>query len=170
MKVVKSLSAPEIIFVPDINLGLYVKRFIPNKEFFYSDGYCHVQQKININDLKQMRSEHPEAEILVHPECIHEVIDFADQVFSTEGIVKHIRGSDNKEFIVGTEKELCYRLERENPGKIFYPVPTALCHAMKQISIQDVLNSLKDITPEINLEPDIINRAKRPLTRMINIV
>jgi quinolinate synthase len=170
VKVVKSLSAPEIIFVPDINLGLYVKRFIPEKEFFYSNGYCHVHQDIDINDLKKLKTEHPGAEILVHPECIPEVIDFADHVFSTEGMVRHIKSSDTKEFIVGTEKELSYRLKQENPGKTFYPVQTALCHAMKQITIQDVLASLENLKPEINLEPEIIQRAKRPLERMISII
>jgi quinolinate synthase len=170
VKVVKSLSAPEIIFVPDINLGLYVKRFVTDKEFYYSQGYCHVHQNINIDDLKKLKSEHPNAETLVHPECIPEVIDFADNVFSTEGMVRHIKSSDAKEFIVGTERELCYRLEKEVPGKIFYRVPTALCHAMKKITIEDVLNSLETLTPEIQLGKDIIERAKMPLKRMIDIV
>ena len=167
VKVVKSLAEPEIIFVPDVNLGLYVKRFIPDKEFYYSDGYCHVHQDISLEDLKSLKIEYPKAEVLVHPECIPEVIDFADFAFSTEGMVRHARDSKNNEFIIGSEKELCYRLTKENPGKTFYQVKTALCHAMKQITIQDVLNSLKTLTPEIELEADIIKRARSPLERMI---
>jgi quinolinate synthase len=170
VKVVQSLAAPEIIFVPDINLGLYVKRFIPDKEFFFSQGYCHVHQNINIDVLKELKTQHPGAVVLVHPECTPEVIDYADFAFSTEGMVKHIKSSDTKEFIVGTERELCYRLENEVLDKKFYRVPTALCHAMKKITIEDVLHSFETLTPEIQLEQDIIERANMPLKRMIDII
>jgi quinolinate synthase len=170
VKVVKSLSEQEIIFIPDVNLGLYVKRFVPDKDFYFSQGYCHVHQEINLEELGKLKTEHPEAETLVHPECIPEVIDFADFAFSTEGMVRHIREATNKEFIIGTEKELCYRLRTENPEKTFYPVKTALCHAMKQITLQDVLNSLENLKPEIKLKPEIITRAKLPLQRMIETV
>jgi quinolinate synthase len=170
VKVVQSLDAPEIIFTPDINLGLYVKRFLPDKEFYFSPGYCHVHQGIMKSELEQLKREHPDAEVLVHPECIPEVIDFADYVFSTEGMVRHVKTSESMEFIVGTEKELCYRLEVENPGKKFYHADTWLCPAMKQITIQDLLHSLETLTPKIDLDNEIIERAKRPLQRMIEIV
>jgi quinolinate synthase len=170
VKVVKSLNAREIIFIPDINLGLYVKRFFPDKEFYYSQGYCHVHQGIMKPQLEQLNAQHPEAEVLVHPECVPEVIDFADFVFSTEGMARHIKSSETKEFIIGTEKELTYRLERENPGKVFHRVETALCHAMKQITLEDVLHSMESLTPEISLSPEIIKNAKQPLQRMIDIV
>ncbi len=170
VKVVQSLSSSEIIFTPDINLGLYVKRFVPDKEFYFSPGYCHVHQDIMKSELEQLKNEHPNAEVLVHPECIPEVIDFADQVFSTEGMVKYIRSSDVTEFIVGTEKELSYRLEKENPGKKFYRANTWLCPAMKKITIKDVLHSLETLTPEIKLDEQIIKKAKKPLQRMIEII
>jgi quinolinate synthase len=168
--VVQSLKAQEIIFTPDINLGMYVKRYVPDKEFFFSPGYCHVHQGIMKSELEQLKIEHPNADVLVHPECIPEVIDFADYVFSTEGMVKHLRSSETEEFIIGTEKELCYRLEKENPKKKFYRVDTWLCPAMKKITIEDVLHSLENITPEIKLDNEIIARAKKPLERMIEIV
>lgn len=170
VKVVQSLDAPEIIFVPDMNLGLYVKRFIPEKEFYFASGYCHVHQGIMISQLKELKSQYPNAEVLVHPECIPEVIDFADHVFSTEGMARHVKGSDAKEFILGTEKELSYRLTNENPGKQFYPINSALCPAMKQITIDDVLHSFETLTPRIELPDDIIKRAKLPLQRMIDII
>lgn len=169
INVVKSLDVSEIIFVPDINLGLYVQRFFPDKEFYFSPGYCHVHQGIMKSQLEELKSNHPKAEVLVHPECIPEVIDFADHVFSTEGMVKHIKSSSNQEFIVSTEKELCHRLRKENPNKTFYPVESALCPAMKQISIEDVLHSFETLTPEIDLDQGIIARAKEPLRRMIDI-
>jgi quinolinate synthase len=170
VKVVQSLEAPEIIFTPDVNLGMYVKRFIPDKEFYFSPGYCHVHQGIMKIELEQLKSEHPNAEILVHPECIPEVIDFADQVFSTEGMVKHIKASTKTEFILGTEKELSYRLDKECPGKKFYRADTWLCPAMKRISIEDVLSSLENLAPQVELDSDIIAGAHRPLQRMIEIV
>jgi quinolinate synthase len=170
IKVVKSLDAPEIIFVPDMNLGLYVTRFITDKEFYFTPGYCHVHQGISLTDLKKLKQAHPEAEVLVHPECIPEVIDFADQVFSTEGMARHVKSSENLEFILGTEKELCYRLEKENPGKRFYPVETALCHAMKKITLEDVLHSLENLEPKVELADEIIKKAKIPLQKMIDII
>ncbi|WP_455391593.1 quinolinate synthase NadA [[Eubacterium] cellulosolvens] len=170
VKVVQSLAAPEIIFTPDVNLGLYVKRFIPDKEFYFSPGYCHVHQGIMKSELEHLKQEHPTAEVLVHPECIPEVIDFADHVFSTEGMVKHVKASAITEFILGTEKELCYRLEHEVPGKKFYRADTWLCPAMKQITIEDVLASIETLTPRVELSHDIIERAQKPLQRMIEII
>ena len=170
VKVVQSLDAPEIIFVPDVNLGLYVQRFVPDKDFYFSSGYCHVHQGITRSQLEQIKVQYPEAEVMVHPECIPEVIDFADQTFSTEGMARHVRSSNNTEFIVGTEKELCYRLEKENPGKTFHCLDTALCTAMKRITLEDVLHSLETLAPRVDLTPEIIERAKKPLQRMIDII
>ena len=170
VKVVKSLDAPEIIFVPDVNLGLFVKRFVPDKEFYFAAGYCHVHQGITTIELMELNNKFPDSDVLVHPECIPEVIDIADHVFSTEGMVKHIKESDNKEFIVGTEKELIYRLEQEVPGKILHGIDTAICHAMKYITIEDVLNSIETLSPLTELSPEVITRAKLPLQRMIDIV
>jgi quinolinate synthase len=170
VKVVQSLNAPEIIFTPDINLGMYVQRFIPDKEFYFSPGYCHVHQGIMKSELEELKAEHPDAEIIVHPECIPEVIDIADHVFSTEGMLKHVKSSNKTEFIMGTERELCYRLETEVPGKKFYRADTWLCPAMKHIKIEDVLHSLETLTPAIELDDEIIARAKKPLQRMIEIV
>jgi quinolinate synthase len=170
VKVVQSLESNEIIFTPDINLGMYVKRFVPDKEFYYSNGYCHVHQGIMKTELVQLKSAHPNAKVLVHPECIPEVIDFADEVFSTEGMARHVRSSPESEFILGTEKELSYRLSKENPDKKFYTAETWLCPAMKQITIEDVLRSLETLSPEINLSPEILVGAKKPLQRMIETV
>ena len=170
VKVVKSLEADEVIFVPDINLGLYTKRFVPDKEFYFASGYCHVHQDISVSELMALKKQYPNSEVLVHPECIPDVIDFADHVFSTEGMARYVKSSTNMEFILGTEKELCYRLECENPEKLFHRVDTALCHAMKQITLEDVLLSLENLEPRVELSQDIITRAKRPLQRMIDIV
>jgi quinolinate synthase len=169
VKVVQSLAEDEIIFTPDMNLGMYVKRFIPSKDFYYSPGYCHVHQGILKHDLLALKNVHPKAEVLVHPECIPDIIDMADFVFSTEGMVRHVKESASEEFILGTEKELCYRLSKETTGKRFYSAETWLCPAMKKITLDDVIQAFETLSPALDLDPDIICRAQKPLQRMIEI-
>ncbi|MEW5760861.1 MAG: quinolinate synthase NadA [Candidatus Thermoplasmatota archaeon] len=170
VKVVKSLREKEIIFIPDVNLGLYAQRFVPEKKFVFWKGYCYVHQDIiEKSILLQLKKEHPKAEILVHPECIPEVIDLADYVFSTEGMVKHIASSLAKEFIIGTERELCYRLRKENPSKKIYSVEKAVCTSMKMMTVEKVLRSLETLEPKIELPSAIIEKARVPLQKMMKI-
>ncbi|RLF56905.1 MAG: quinolinate synthase [Thermoplasmata archaeon] len=170
VKVIKSLKEDKVIFVPDRNLGLYVKRFVKDKEIILWPGMCPTHHSlINKEDILKLKEEHPGAEVMVHPECKPEVIDIADFVFSTNGMVKHVRKSNSKEFIVGTERELCYRLKKENPDKEFYPVSRAICSNMKKITLEKVLHSLENLEPELKLPDDIIERAKKPLSRMMEI-
>jgi len=168
VKVIKSLKEKNIIFIPDKNLGLYVKRFISDKNIILWPGFCPTHHKINKEDIMTIKKEHPDAEILVHPECKPNVIDIADHVFSTQGMVDHASKSDSKEFVIGTERELCYRLKKENPTKEFYPTE-AICPNMKKITIDKVLKSLENLDPEVTLPEDIMERAKLPLERMISI-
>ena len=168
-KVVKSLSAKKIIFVPDRNLGAYIKRFIKDKEMIIWPGICPTHHKIHKDQIMKLKNEHPEAEILVHPECRPEVIDIADHVFSTNGMVNYAKKSDVKEFIIGTEKELCYRLKKENPDKKFFPIKTAICPNMKKITLEKILNSLETLEPKIRLSEGTMKKAKKPLQRMIDI-
>lgn len=169
VKVIKSLPQKKIIFIPDTNLGLYAQRFVQDKEFIFWNGYCHVHQDITKEEIFGLKKQHPNAEVLVHPECIPEVIDAADFVYSTEGMVKHVLKSDSKEFIIGTEKEMCYRLKKENPSKKFYPVKNAICPNMKKITIEDVLKSLETLKPEITLPDKIMKTARLPLQRMVDM-
>jgi quinolinate synthase len=169
IKVIKSIIEKDIIFIPDSNLGLYVKRFIRDKNLILWPGICPTHHKISKDEILGLKKEHPKAEIIVHPECQPEVIDIADHVFSTQGMVNYALKAKSKEFIIGTEKELCYRLKKENPGKTFYPLKTAICPNMKKITLEKVLNSLKTLGPEIKLPDEIIGKAKKPLERMIEI-
>jgi quinolinate synthase len=116
-----------------------------------------------------MKKQHPEAEVIVHPECIPEVIDYADHVFSTGGMLTHARTSEKNEFIMGTEKEMAYRLGKEMPDKKFHALDRALCPNMKRITLEKVLRSLDTMTPQVEVPPDIIRKAKLPLERMVNI-
>ncbi|RLF62219.1 MAG: quinolinate synthase [Thermoplasmata archaeon] len=169
VRVVKSLSSKKIIFIPDQNLGNYVKKQVDDKEIIIWPGFCATHQNIRKTDIIKLKKEHPNAEILVHPECRMEVIDISDYAFSTNGMVNHVKKSDKKEFIIGTEKELCYRLKKENPSKNFYPVKSAICPNMKKITLDKVLKSLENLEPKIILSDEIMEKAYKPLKRMMDV-
>lgn len=168
-KVVNSLGSKKVIFVPDYNLGLYIKRFIKDKEMIIWPGVCSTHHNIKKLQIEELKNQHPSAEILVHPECRPEVIDIADYTFSTNGMVNHVKISKSKEFIIGTEKDICYRLKKANPEKIFFPVETAICQNMKKITLDKLLKSLESLEPKINLSEKIMKNAKIPLERMMCI-
>jgi len=169
VKVIKTVKEKNVIFIPDTNLGLYVKRFIHDKNLILWPGICPTHHKISEKEILELKKQHPKAEIIVHPECRPEVIDIADKVFSTQGMVNYVSTAGVKEFILGTERDLCYRLKKENPDKIFYPIKSALCPNMKKITLVKVLNSLEKLTVKIELPGEIIRKAKIPLQRMIDI-
>ena len=169
LEIVKSLSSKKIIFIPDKNLGSYIKRFVKNKEIILWPGLCSTHHRIIKDDILNLKKAHPNAEVLVHPECRPEIIDIADYAFSTNGMVNHSMKSKSKEFIIGTEKELCYRLKKENPNKDFYPIKSAICPNMKKITLEKVLNSLESLEPKIKLTDEIMVKAKKPLEKMMNV-
>ncbi|MDH4123798.1 MAG: quinolinate synthase NadA [Thermoplasmata archaeon] len=167
VKIVNKVPEKKIIFVPDSNLGLYVQRFVKDKEIIFYPGYCPTHVEIRKEDLLALKQEHPDAETMVHPECSPDVVDVADFTLSTEGMVRHVKESTKKSFIVGTERNMIYRLRKEIPGKNYIEVPAAICPNMREISLQDVLIGLQTLQPEITLSDETIRRAKIPLERMI---
>lgn len=167
VKIIQSLPDKKIIFVPDTNLGLYVQRFVKDKEIVLWPGYCPTHMNITAKDIQELKRQHPQAEILVHPECTPDVIDYADFAFSTEGIIRHVVASQKHEFIIGTEENMLHRLRKEAPGKIFYSAPNASCPNMREITLEDVRDSLLKMQFKIELPADIIKKARVPLERMI---
>lgn len=167
VKVTDSLPEKEIIFIPDCNLGLYVQSQLPDKNIIQWAGYCHVHNDITVEQIQAEKDKHPDALILIHPECTMEVIELADKVASTEGMIKFAEASDAKEFIVGTEEGLTYRMSKEIPTKLFHPLRKAVCPNMKKIHIEDVLKALENMGPEVDLDPEIIEANKPPLERML---
>jgi len=167
VKIVQSLPDKKVIFVPDTNLGLYVQRFVKDKQIILWPGYCPTHVDIKVSNLKELKRQHPDAEILVHPECTPDVIDFADHAYSTEGIIKHVVASPKKEFIIGTEANMLHRLRKEAPGKTLYEVPTATCPNMREITLENVRDSLVKMQYRIEIPADIIKRARVPLQRML---
>ena len=169
LKVIKSVKKKDVIFIPDTNLGLYVKRFIKDKNLILWPGICPTHHKISKDEILEIKRHHQDAEIIVHPECRPEVIDIADYVFSTQGMVNYVSKADPKEFIIGTERELCYRLKKENPGKTFYSLKSAVCPNMKKITLEKVLKSMESLEPKIELSETIMQKARLPLQRMMDI-
>lgn len=167
--VVNSLDAARVVFTPDRNLASFVGRKV-NTEIIPFDGYCYVHTRFSADDITQSRAAHPGAPVLVHPECNPEVIDLADEVLSTSGMLRFARESDAEEFIIATEEGLIERMSREMPEKRFYSAGKAqFCFNMKRIRLEDVYRSLDEEIYEIHVDPDIMKRARVALERMISV-
>ncbi len=169
VKVVESLEQDKILFLPDKNLGSYIKRLVKDKTIDLWEGYCGTHDKISVKDIEVSLKEYPQAEVIVHPECQPEVIDLADFVGSTTGILKRAGESSSKEFIVGTEVEMGHRLRKENPDKTFAFPGDPLCQNMKRITPEKVIRAMETLEPVVVIEEDLIKRAKKPLERMMEV-
>lgn len=171
LKICKSLDTNKILFIPDKNLGSYIAKQLPEKEFKLLSGGCPTHARMGISDVKKAKAAHPEALFLVHPECVPEVVAEADYVGSTTGIMNYAKESDAKEFIIGTESSIVSHLQLACPDKMFYPLSKDLvCHNMKLTTIVDVLNSVKGIGgEEIELDEDVRLGAKRCIDKMIEL-
>ena len=167
VKVVNSLEEQEIIFVPDRNLALYVaantkKKIIP------WNGYCPTHHLILPGDILLEKEEHPDAQVLVHPECRPDVVALADKVLSTAGMLKYAAQSDAREFIIGTELGLLHRLRKENPQKKFYPATAyAVCSNMKMNTLGSIIRALEKNEHVIKVPENIRRKAKQALDRML---
>jgi quinolinate synthase len=160
VKVIKSLNAEKILFVPDTYLGKWVEKQLGNIEIITYPGFCPTHLQIRPKDIEQARKEHPDALVLAHPECHMSVSDIADYVGSTTGIMKFAKESKNKSFIIATEQGVVDRLKRDYPDKEFYPVKNNIvCPNMKMTSLEDVLNVLENETNEIYVEDEIARKA-----------
>ena len=169
--IVRSLKEEKILFVPDKNLGAYLAALIPEKMFLLHSGYCPVHEHITMDMVKKARLAHPDAALLVHPECEPDVVAAADFAGSTSGIIRAAKESDGKEFIIGTEKAVCERLREECPDKAFYLLSeTLVCKDMKKTSLDDVYRVLcePDTSHEVTLDARTAALAAGCLDRMMN--
>ncbi len=165
--VVNSLDADTVIFVPDRNLGAYAARFT-KKTVLPWEGFCLVHDRYTPAQVADARWLHPDAVVLVHPECRPAVIDCADHVASTSGILKLVRTLPEREFIIGTEVGILHRLEKESPQKTCYPLsPTAVCVNMKKTDLVKVRDVLVSMQPRITVPDEIANRARKAIERML---
>lgn len=169
VKVIESLDAKEILFVPDQYLGHYISTKT-NKKMFLWPGFCPTHVKIQPEDIAKLKRQYPQAKTMVHPECRPEVIALADEVLSTGGMCRFARKTDAKEIIVGTEIGIIHRLKKENPGKKFIPASEhAICPNMKLITLEKVLWSLQDMAPEVKVPEEVRLKAKTAVDRMLQI-
>ncbi|MBF0608690.1 MAG: quinolinate synthase [Candidatus Magnetobacterium sp. LHC-1] len=169
VKVINSLPADRVICIPDKNLSMWAAKNT-DKEVIAWDGYCHVHDRIRPADVEKARSEHPNAMLMAHPECRLDVLMLADHVTSTSGMLRFAQTSDAKEFIVGTEVGLMYRLRKENPDKTFYPLrKDMLCPNMKKTNLQSVYDALVEMKNIIRVEDYIRHPARIALDRMLAI-
>ncbi len=169
VEVVRSLGDAEVLFVPDQYLGHYVQTQLGKKLHLWP-GYCPTHRRILEKDIDESRTAHPDALVVVHPECTPQVIQQADHVGSTSGILRFCNQSSAEEFIIGTEIGLLHRLKRENPDKIFYPASElADCPDMKLATLEKIYWSLRDMEYEVSVPEKIALRARRPIERMLEI-
>lgn len=171
LKICKKIDNDKILFIPDKNLGAYIAKQLPEKEFKLLSGGCPTHARMSAENVKKAKAMHPDALFLVHPECVPEVVELADYVGSTTGIMDFAKNSDAKEFIIGTENSIVSHLQLECPDKMFYPLSKDLvCHNMKLTTIVDVLNCVKGIAgEEIILEKDVMDGARRCIDKMIEL-
>lgn len=181
VKVVQSLPADkEILFLPDKFLGRYVE-YKTGRKMFIWDGFCHVHEKIGDFGLAEIQKQHPDAEILIHPECgcssscMMKSEMYEDcknmKIFSTEGMLDHINKTNAKEFIIATEVGIIHRLKKHHPDREFYPVSDkSVCEYMKMINLENLYEALRDEKYIVKVPEELAVKARIPIQRMLEIV
>lgn len=170
-KIVSSLKSDNFIFAPDHNLGIYsAKQSGKNPIIVPEDGHCYVHTMFKPEDIKKAREDYPNAKIVVHPECNDDVRQLADYVESTGGMVRLAKDPEIKQLVVGTEIDLATRLTRENPGKEFIPLRRdAFCLTMKIITLEKVLEALKEEKYEVVVDKEIAAKARVGIQKMLDL-
>ena len=171
VKIVKNIENKNILFIPDCNLGHWVAEQVPEKNIKLLQGGCPTHVRMSVKDVEAARKAHPDALLLVHPECLPEVTEKADYKGSTTGIMDYAKNSDAKEFIIGTENSIVQHLQFACPDKKFYPLSKdCVCHNMKLTTLGDVYDCVKGIGgEEIELSDEIREKAKRCIDTMLTL-
>ncbi len=170
VKIVKALPNKNIFFIPDNNLGSFVKKQVPEKNVILNAGYCPIHAKIKAEQLYEALEKHPNAMVLAHPECEQEVLAEADFIGSTADIIKYAEESCSYEFIICTEDGVDFKLTSDNPKKKFYyPEPRPCCADMKLNTPESILSVLEKENNEILISDDVILTALQPLKKMLEL-
>lgn len=170
IEIVKALPNRYIFFIPDENLGRYVANQVPEKTFIFNDGFCHVHTSISKENVLKAMAAKPSAKILVHPECKLEILELADYIGSTSGIIDYATQSEADEFIICTEMGIEYELKLKNPNKRFYSVGhRQFCPNMKRITLEKVRDSLLYGKNPVEIDEELRLKAKVPLNRMLEL-
>ncbi|MDD2666438.1 MAG: quinolinate synthase NadA [Methanocellales archaeon] len=170
-QIVNLMDSDLILFGPDNNLAHYVRQRTKKEIISIPEyGLCPTHHQITVADLMEAREKHPDAELVVHPECIPEIQEAADHIASTSGMVRYCKSSAGKEFLIGTEVGMLYRLEKEIPGKKFYPLSQyAVCPHMKMHTLEKVERALETEEPEITVRKGVADKARKAIERMLEL-
>ncbi len=170
LRVVQSLPNKHIFFIPDNNLGRYISTLVPEKEFIFNDGFCHVHTSIHRENVEEAKKLHPNAPVLTHPECTADVLEISDFIGSTSEILDYATKSDAKEFIICTEMGIFFELEQKNPDKRFYSVGhRQFCPNMKKIILEKVVRAMEEMEPEVTMDEELRVKANAPLVKMLEL-
>lgn len=170
VRIVKNMPNQNIFFIPDGNLGRYVKEQVPEKNIILNEGYCPIHAAITGADVRQAKTEHPGAAFLAHPECTKDVLEEADYIGSTSGIIQYASQDAGREYIIGTEMGVFYELQKQNPEKVFYPLrQRPLCADMKLITLEKVKHVLETGEHQVFVDEDLRKKALLPLSRMLEL-
>lgn len=168
LKILKQLQGEKILFLPDKNLGAYIKTQLPNADIELWPGFCITHHQLKASTILMMKEEQPDALVLAHPECNSDVLEHADFIGSTKDIIDYATSSTHLHFIIATEEGILHPLQEKNPHKKFYLASDRLvCRNMKKTKLEDVRDCLKNQQTEILLDQNVIESAKRPLDRML---
>lgn len=162
-------NGEKIMYCPDQNLAKYAMKQL-NAKFEYWDGCCITHHQLNASEIINLKKKHPNALVLAHPECNLEVLEAADYVGSTKGIIEYAKNSSNLEFIIATEGGVIHQMEKDNPSKKFYLASSCLlCPNMKKTTLEQVYNCLNDGVNEVFVEKEIADKAKKSLDKMMEL-
>jgi len=161
------LPDTEILFVPDQNLGANLNKQL-HRNMHLWPGCCPTHNKIQPQHINDAKIAHPDAVVLVHPECSPAVVELADFALSTGGMLRFVKTDGHKEFVIGTETGIIHRMQKENPDKVFYPLdPEPICPNMKKITLEDILFCLQDMSNQVELDAITMQNARVPIERML---
>lgn len=170
VKIVKALPNKNIFFIPDRNLAHYIAGLVPEKNFVYNEGFCPTHERMQAEEVLEVKKEHPEAKVLSHPECRTEILEISDYIGSTSRIIRYATESEEKEFIICTEEGVSYKLCQNNPEKKFYfPKSVPTCPNMKKNSLEKILHVLETGENEVQITEELREASVKPLERMLEL-
>jgi quinolinate synthase len=177
VKIIENLPENEkIVFLPDRNLGSYIKSVTKRNNMIVWDGACHVHEEFSVEKIIELKKEYPNAKILAHPECKKTVLILADKIGSTAALLEFSKKNDCKQFIVATESGILHQMQIASPEKTFIPAPPVDstcgcndCRYMKMVTLEKIYNTLKNESPEVIIDFELIEKAKKSILRMLEM-
>lgn len=169
LKIVNALNSKNIFFIPDGNLGRFVKETVKDKNVILNDGYCPVHTRIDASEVKMLKEKYPDAKVLSHPECKEDVLSLSDYIGSTAEIISYSEKSECEEFIICTEQGVEYELQKRSPQKKFYFTENCICKDMKLNTLKKLINCLENEENEVSVPKSVIKESLKPLEKMLEL-